>query len=47
MAGSPIVTIELVLVLGCVSVWAAYELWSLRRDRKRRERETRDDTDPR
>lgn len=35
MASSALITIELFLVLGAVTAWGAYELWSLKRERKR------------
>ena len=39
MAGETLFLIELILLHGAVLAFGFYELWSLRRDRKKREKE--------
>ncbi|CAN5755150.1 hypothetical protein BH11PSE7_BH11PSE7_08620 [soil metagenome] len=38
MSSSLIITLEISGVLGAVLIWGGWELWSLRRDRKRTKR---------
>lgn len=42
MDSGALIAVELLLVLGLALGWGFWELWSLRRDRQRREQEKRD-----
>lgn len=42
MSSSLIITLEISGVLGAVLLWGGWELWSLRRDRKRKEQADKD-----